>query len=84
MPDKKLTAAQKKVVAELDASYYYSERESSGFVKVYRHQDDERHVVVNSRTIKIVKRFKDGESSWNKAERFASDYYWAHRDDEEN
>lgn len=53
-----------------------------------RHQDDERHVVVElidddyrsadtridySDIARIVKRFPDGELSWNKAERLVDD-----------
>ena len=83
MEETKPTAAQRKVIAELDASYYLSEQDSYRWVKVYRHQDDERHVVVDTRLTKIVKRFPNGESSWSKAARFATDYYWAHREADE-
>jgi len=80
MPEKK-TAAERKVEAEL-GSYYLIRDLSVAFAKVYRHQDDERHIVVDSRTKKILKRFKDGELAWNKAERFARDYWDEHRSED--
>lgn len=76
MPEK--TAAERKFDAEI-ADYYLNRGSSTAFAKVYQHQDDQRHIVVDSRTNKIVKRFKDGELSWNKAERFAYDYWSEHR-----
>lgn len=66
----------------------------AGDFAALRHQDDERHVVVelkpdNYRSAdsafgyddidRIVKRFPDGELSWNKAERLADDLYWKKR-----
>jgi hypothetical protein len=54
---------------------------SYDFAKVYVHHADERHIVVDSRTGEILKRFKAGELAWNNAERFARDYYWEHRND---
>jgi len=59
--------------------YHHVRDESRGFVDVYRHQDDERHLVVNNVTNKIVKRFRDAETSWSDAARFADDYFWEHR-----
>lgn len=76
-------AAQKKFDAELSGYHTTFGVYRREFVVALRHEDDERHIVVDERTSKIVKRFKDGELSWNKAERFADDYYWEHRFDED-
>ena len=43
-------------------------------VVVYRHEDDERHIVVDHAEGKIVRRFRNGESAWSNAERWARDY----------
>jgi len=71
------TATQNKLTKAL--AEFNETDEGHDFVTVYRHQDDERHVVVDSRQSKIVKRFRDGESSWSDAARFADDYYFDHR-----
>jgi len=77
-------AAQRKFDAETSSYHMTFGVYRAGFVIAVRHEDDERHLVIDERTSKIIKRFKDGESSWNKAERFADDYYNAHRFDEDN
>ncbi len=43
-------------------------------VVVYRHEDDERHIVADHTLGKIVRRFRNGESAWSNAERWARDY----------
>lgn len=40
--------------------------------------DDERAVIINTDTHKVVKRFR-GESAWSNAARYASDLYWEMR-----
>jgi hypothetical protein len=75
------TAAQNKLAKAL-ADFRQTD-EGTTFVAVLRHKDDERHVVVDTRATKIVKRFRDGESSWSDAARFASDYAFEHRFDNE-
>jgi hypothetical protein len=73
------TAAQNKLTKAL--TDFRESDEGTAFVAVFRHKDDERHVVVDTRTSKIVKRFRDGESSWSDAARFARDYDFEHRFD---
>lgn len=59
--------------------YSHVPEDSNEMVDVYRHREDERHLVVDNRTHKIVKRFRDAETSWSDAIRFADDYYWEER-----
>jgi len=75
------TKRQNKLNKDL-ADFTLVEEDSQGDVEVYRHNDDERHVVVNARELKIVKRFRDGESSWSDAARFAGDYFYKHNMDQ--
>ena len=75
------TTAQNKLAKAL--TDFRQTGEGTTFVAVLRHKDDERHVVVNTRTSKIVKRFRDGESAWSDAARFAGDYAFEHRFDNE-
>lgn len=75
-------AAQKKFAKTLE-EFNYSEVDSAGFVAVYVHKDDQRHIVVDSRQSKVVKRFRNGESSWSDAARFARDYANKHEFDED-
>lgn len=81
----KLTpAAQRKFDADTSSYHMTFDVYRRGFVISVRHEDDERHLVIDERTSKILKRFKDGELSWNKAERYADDYYEAHKFDEDD
>lgn len=73
----KTTAAQRKLAAELAS---YSETYRRGPVSVLRNHADERHIVLDDTKQKIVKRFRDGELSWNDAERWARDYYYNNSD----
>jgi len=43
-------------------------------VYVMRHEADERHIVIDAELGKIVKRFRDTETAWMDAERWANDY----------
>lgn len=70
MPD---DAAARKLASALE-NYRESPDLGFGFARVYRHKDDERHIVVDDVTKKILKRFKDSELSWSDAQRFAHDY----------
>lgn len=53
--------------------YHVVNSDSTMRVTVYRHQDDERHLVVIADTGQIVKRYPNGELSRNKAQHLAHD-----------
>ena len=77
-------AAQRKFNEELSSYHLNFGVYTAGFVSVYQHEDDDRHIVVDTKNSKILKRFKSAETSWNKANRYADDFYNAHRFDGED
>ena len=59
----------------------YNVEEDMGDVKSMTSTTDGKALVIDVIKNKVVKRFRDGESSWSDANRFASDYLFAHRYD---
>ena len=49
---------------------------ADGSARVYwmGHENDERQIVIDAELGKIVKRFRDTETAWMDAERWANDY----------
>ena len=56
--------------------YQPQPRFEMGVIHVFEHEDDQRQAVVDMRTGKILKRFRDTETAWSDAERFASDKFF--------
>jgi hypothetical protein len=75
-----LKAAQRRAVAEVEEFFSIG---TYGTIKALKH-DDGRTIVFDDHNKKVLKRFRAGDYAHNNAQRFAEDYRWAHRNDDES